>query len=101
MFKSGRCCAAAIAEVCLITAAVTITAGAAAYIILGAAAQTGIATVMIGAAAGGVIAGSINIAGQAMKKSNFTALFYRLSKKTTGLTQVPVLRHKNNSFRDM
>ncbi len=44
--------AAAIAVVCLVTAAVTLTAGAAAYVILGAAAQTGIATVMIGAASG-------------------------------------------------
>lgn len=56
--------AAAIAVVCLVTAVVTLTAGAAAYIILGAAAQTGIATVMIGAASGGLIAGSISMVGQ-------------------------------------
>jgi len=56
----------AIAVVCLITVAVTLTAGAAAYVILGAAAQTGIVTVMLGAASGGLIAGSISIVGQAL-----------------------------------
>ena len=56
---------AAIAIVVLVTIAVTLTAGLAAYIILGAAAQTGIATVMIGAAAGGLIAGSVSMVGEA------------------------------------
>lgn len=57
---------AAIVVVVAVTAVVTLTAGAAAYLILGAAAQSGIATVMIGAASGGIIAGSISIASQAM-----------------------------------
>jgi len=57
---------AAVAVVALVTA-VTLTAGAAAYVILGAAAQTSIATVMIGAMAGGAIAGTVNMLGQASK----------------------------------
>ena len=58
---------AAVGAVVLVTAAVTLTAGAAAYVILGAAAQTTISGVMIGATVGGALAGTINIVGQASK----------------------------------
>jgi RHS repeat-associated protein len=63
---------AAVVIVVVVTALVTFTAGAAAYLILGAAAQTGIATVIIGAALGGLIAGSVSMVGQGASADNYS-----------------------------